>query len=98
MSAPEVIDHQSVRCECASSDWCKCGSRRGKAKRHNASVRHALRLGALNHIDERSYGVWLVKDEWYWHPNSHLGRPRARGSRSTKFSNFAAFWGHINKS
>ena len=94
---PALLDADAVECCCASSDWCKCSTRRGKAKRHNASVRQATKLGALDHIDERSYGVWLVRDNWYWHPNSRLGRPRQRGARSTKFSNFTAFWKHINQ-
>ncbi len=94
---PELLDADAVECCCATSDWCKCSSRRGKAKRHNASVRQALKLGVLGDIDERSYGVWLVRNDWYWHPNSRLGRPRQRGAQSTKFSNFASFWSHINR-
>jgi hypothetical protein len=76
-------------------DFCSCAKKRGKAYRNNVSVNQAKKLKVLNQIEERAYGVWLVCNEWYWHPNSKLGRPIGRGGKYQKFKNFTTFWQHI---
>jgi hypothetical protein len=95
---PKLENLEDYECTywCNHGDWpCSCDKKRGKAYRNNVSVNQAKKLKVLDQIEERAYGVWLVCNEWYWHPNSRLGRPIGRGGKYQKFKNFTAFWKHI---
>jgi hypothetical protein len=97
---PRLHNLDSYKCQdgCGDSGFpCSCQKGRAKAYRNNVAVNQATKLMAMDQIEETSYGVWLVCDKWYFHPNSKLARPKGRGSRYQKFKNFTTFWKHIHQ-
>ncbi len=96
---PELKNLDDYKCSdyCDKSDWpCHCHRGRGKAYRSNASVNQAIKLNAINQIEEINDGVWLVCNKWYFHPSSRLGRPKGVRCEYQKFKNFTEFWKYIN--
>lgn len=100
LKKPKLVNLDYYKCKpsCGDSEWpCSCQKGYGKAYRNNVAVNQVIKLKALDQIGEVSYGVWLVCDKWYFHPNSKLARPKGRGSRYQKFKNFTTFWKHIHQ-
>lgn len=92
------LDYHKCGPSCWDREWpCHCQKGYGKAYRNNVAVNQATKLKALDQIQEISYGVWLVCNKWYFHPNSKLARPKGQYSKYQKFKNFTTFWKHIHQ-
>jgi uncharacterized protein (DUF3820 family) len=96
---PKLENLDSYKCDehCDRLEY-PCSHSRGRAKayRNNVAVNQATKLKAIDQIEETSYGVWLVCNKWYFHPNSKLARPKGQRSRYQKFKNFTTFWKFIH--
>ena len=96
---PKLENLDSYKCDeyCDRLEYpCSHSKGRAKAYRNNVAVNQATELKVIDQIEEASYGVWLVCDKWYFHPNSKLARPKGRRSKYQKFKNFTTFWKYIH--
>jgi hypothetical protein len=73
---------------------CSCSRPLAKARRHNASVRQAERLGVIGRIEDRG-GSWLIDEALWWYPQSKKWR-RSGSRQYLAAKNFESFWREVS--